>query len=197
MITLRTRALRILDFDTEARPLSWYGGEWVTKEVTAIAAQYVGEKRMYCWALGETDSLTMLKGFRQLYDAADIVTGHYIVGYDLPVLNGAMLEFGLPPLEPKLTQDTKTGLMRFSGLSKSQENLGALLGLKHPKIGMNQATWREANRLTQRGIRLTKQRVKGDVRQHMELREELLRRGMLAPPRLWQPKSGYSPAYHA
>lgn len=181
------RPLRILDFDLECRPLSWYGGDWVTKEITAIGAQWVGTRRGYCWLLGKDDPVAMLEGFRQLYDEADLVTGHYISGFDLPVLNGAMLEHGLEPLPEKLTCDTKRDLISFSGLSKSQENLGALLGLSHPKVQMDQAKWREANRLTDKGLALTRKRVMGDVRQHVELRERLLAQGLLAPPKVWRP----------
>lgn len=189
------KALRILDFDSEARPLSWYGGDFVTKELTAIAGQFIGEKRIYCWALGEVDEIEMLQSFRELYDAADMVTGHFIRGYDLPVINGAMLEYGLPPLGQKLSHDTKLDLLKFSGLSKSQENLGAMLGLEHPKVQMDQAKWREANRLTKKGIALTKKRVKGDVVQHIELRTTLIQRGMLGSPKVWTPKSSHSPNY--
>ena len=189
------RAARILDFDSESRPLSWFGGDFVTQEITAIAAQFIGEKRMYCWALGEVDTLTMLKGFRALYDQADILTGHFLRGHDLLVLQAAMLEFGLPLLGPKMVHDTKTGLPKMRGISKSQENLGALLHLKYPKVGMDQAKWRAANRLTPRGIRLTKERVRGDVRQHIELRENLMRRGALAPPRMWHPTSNGASVY--
>lgn len=191
------RPARVLDFDTEARPLSWYGGDFVTKEITAIAAQFVGEKKMHVWALGENTTEEMLDGFLRLYNRADLLTGHFIRGYDLPVLQSAMLEFGFGPLAPRLTQDTKLDLLRFSGLSKSQESLGAMLGLKHPKIGMDQAKWREANRLTRAGICLTKRRVSGDVRQHIEMRQELLRRGMLGPPRVWTPRSSGGKNYHA
>jgi hypothetical protein len=35
-----------------------------------------------------------------LYNAADIVTGHYIKKFDLPILNGALFEHGLPLLDP-------------------------------------------------------------------------------------------------
>jgi hypothetical protein len=132
----------------------------------------------------------MLWAFRQAYDAADIVTGHYIRGFDLPLLNGAALELGLEPLGPTLAQDTKGDLVRFSGLSKSQENLGAMLGLRHPKVGMDQASWRAANRLTPEGIERTRKRVVGDVRQHVEMRAALLDRGMLGPPRPWSPGAG-------
>lgn len=181
------RKLSVLDFDIECRPLSWYGGDWVTKEVTAIGCQFTHEKRGHCFLLGEMTVPEMLVEFRKLYDQADIVSGHYISGFDLPVLAGAMLENDLPPLSQKLTSDTKRDLISFSGLSKSQENLGALLELKAPKVSMNQASWRAANRLTPEGIALTRKRVMGDVRQHIELRQALIARGVLGPPRLWRP----------
>lgn len=189
-------ALRILDFDCEARPLSWYGGDFVTKEITAIAAQFIGEKKMHCWILGDLSSEEIFDGFLKLYAKADMVTGHYIRGFDLPVVNGALLEFGYTPLEPKLAHDTKLDLMKFSGLSKSQENIGAVLGLVHPKVGMDQAKWREANRLTTKGKRLTRERVTGDVSQHIEMRAALLARGLLGSPKVWTPMpSASSPKY--
>ena len=178
---------RILDFDCEARPLSYLGQDFTTRELTAIAAQFIGEKKIYCWALGESSPKEMLEGFRALYDRADIVTGHFIRSYDLPLIQATLLEHGLPSLGPKMTCDTKSDLIKFQGISKSQESLGAMLGLKHPKIGMNQTDWRTANRLTEEGIQRTKRRVKGDVVQHVELRAELLRRNMLKPPRRWTP----------
>lgn len=199
----RKGSLRILDFDVECRPLSWYGGDWVTKEVTAIAWGWVSVKDparvtgpVACRLLGDVDMTTMLGEFREAYERADVVTGHFIRGFDLPVLNGAALELGLAPLGPKLVQDTKVDLVRFSGLSKSQENLGALLGLRHPKVDMNQATWREANRLTPEGIERTRKRVVGDVRQHVEMRAALLERGMLGPPRSWSAGGASPERYH-
>lgn len=211
-------SLRILDFDCEARPLSWYGGDWVTKEPTAIAWAWVDPENprqplgeCQVMLLGEParfptlfgDYLTrptvmedILDAFVEAYDEADIVTGHFIRGYDLGLVNGALIEYGRPPLKPKLTQDTKGDLIRFSGLSKSQENLGALLGLEHPKVGMNQKDWRSANRLEADGIERTRDRVVGDVVQHIELRAALLERGMLSAPKPWSSGSQHAPEYH-
>lgn len=224
----RARAARVLDFDTEARPLSWYAGDWVTKEVTAIAAAWVGpdgkaEGDVHVWTLNpfehmdlscirktrqaedfsaefdramDVSTRLMLKGFVEFYDQADMVTGHYIRGYDLGVLNAAMLEFELPPLRDKLTCDTKGDLVKFSGLSKSQENLGALMKLDHQKVDMNQRKWRAANRLSREGIQLTRERVVGDVLQHIEMRHKLLKEGLLRAPRVWSgTASGATPQY--
>ena len=115
--------------------------------------------------------------FRTAYDAADMVTGHYIKGHDLPMLNGALMECRMSPLPDKLVQDTKIDLMRAKGLSLSQESLGAMFRLDHGKMTMNQIKWRAANRLTPEGLAEVRNRVTGDVRQHMELRKELLALG--------------------
>ena len=37
------RSLRVLDFDCECRPLSWYAGDMNSKEITAIAWKWIGE----------------------------------------------------------------------------------------------------------------------------------------------------------
>jgi len=188
-VTLNWRTegkLRILDFDCECRPLSFMGGDWVTKDITAIAAKFIGERgKPTVWLLGEDEPVDMLEGFRAMYDAADMVTGHWIVGFDLPLVAGAMTEFGLAPLSSKLAHDTKSHLIKRHGLSSSQENLGAMLGLEHPKVQMDQAKWREANRLTKEGLRFTRERVAGDVLQHIELRQRLIDAGYLGPPRMW------------
>lgn len=182
--------LKILDFDCEARPLNWGGGDFVFKEVTAIAAKFIGERKTFCWLLGEVEPVEMLEGFRELYDQADIVTGHYILGFDLPLLNGALTEYERPALRSKLAHDTKIHLVKRSGISGSQENLGAMLGLQHPKVQMDHSKWREANRLTPEGLKLTRKRVVGDVLQHIEMRQRLLDLGYLGPPRRWSPGGG-------
>jgi hypothetical protein len=194
-LTFGGKQPRTLDFDIEARPLSWLGGDFVTREVTAIAARFLDEDDTYCWALGEDTTEDMLLGFKVLYDNADIVTGHYIRGYDLPGLNDALMEFGLPQLGPKWSVDTKLDLRKGQGVSKSQESLGAMLGLDHPKIQMSQSDWRAANRLSPEGVAKTKRRVIGDVEQHIEMLAELRWRGdLLGPGKLWSPGPGKNAA---
>lgn len=181
---------KILDFDIENRPLSYMGGDLTTSEITAIAAGWSDMDTVACWALGECSPRYMLERFVHVYNEADIVTGHYIRKHDLPIINGALVEFGMPTLGPKLTIDTKLDLTTWSFMAqtKSQEALGRTLNIPAPKIGMSQADWREANRLTLEGIQKTRERVIGDVVQHKQLRLELTRRGLLGPPQRWQPK---------
>lgn len=189
-IAVPNRPLRVLDFDVEARPLHWISGDYVSKEITAIAWAWSDQPEdVTCYLLGEADPIVMLRAFHAAYDAADVVTGHFILGYDLPMIQGALTEYELPPLGDKLAHDTKVHLLRRQGLSSSQENLGAMLHLHHPKVKMDQEKWRSANRLTLEGRTLARQRVMGDVQQHIELRRRLMALGYLGPPARWRSKS--------
>ena len=188
-IAVRARPMRVLDFDIENRPLSYLGSDFTTAEVTAIAWAWTDTpQNVSVFLLGEWELPEILTAFLRAYDDADMVTGHYVKGHDLPMLNGALMECHMAPLQDKRVQDTKVDLIRSKGLSLSQESLGAMFRLDHQKVVMNQSKWRAANRLTPRGLAEVRRRVTGDVRQHIELRHELLERGYLTPPRVW--KSG-------
>ena len=187
MVLLRTTPQRILDFDIENRPLNYAGEDFTFSEITAIAWQFIGERPYYVLCLGEVPHRTMLLGFVAAYVQADLITGHNIIKHDLRILNGALLEEGLSPLPPKLVCDTYADLKKKGGVSGSQESLANMLKVKTSKVGMSQADWREANRLTPEGIAKTKRRCVGDVKQHIQLRKELLRRDWLRPPRVWSP----------
>ena len=182
---LSTRAPKILDFDTECRPLSYLGQDFTTSEITAIAASFGLDQPVYCWLLGRDHPAWMLNRFVDMYNEADIVTGHYIRAFDLPKINGALMEYGLPLLGPKLTIDTKNDLKPLNGISKSQESLGALFGTTQPKVHMTQVDWRTSNRLLD--TRAAEARVIADVRQHQELRLKLTDARMLQSPRVWSP----------
>ena len=197
-MVIRQRPMRILDFDIENRPLSYLGSDFTTGEVTAISWAWTDRPDdVTVYLLGETDLRSILVAFCRVYEQADMVTGHYITGHDLPMLNGALMEESLPALGDKLVQDTKTDLIRAKGISRSQESLGAMFKLEQPKVQMNQSKWRAANRLTPEGLALVRERVTGDVKQHMAMRVELDRLGYLSPPKLWRSGTakveGYTP----
>jgi hypothetical protein len=180
--------MRILDFDIENRPLNYIAQGYTGDEPTVIACAWVDQpKDVYCFSLSDLmRPKHMLNAFLYFYNKADMVTGHFIRAHDLPIINGALLENGMPPLQDKLTQDTKLDLIGFRGLSKSQKNLAAMLGVGMEKKDMDQSEWRSANRLLPEGINLARERCVSDVKQHMELRTKLLAAGMLKPPRMWR-----------
>lgn len=186
-ITVRERPQRVLDFDIENRPLTYLGSDFTTAEVTAIAWAWADQpETATVYLLGEQDLPQILKSFVAVYSQADLVTGHYVRGHDIPMINGALMEQRMPPLPDKRVQDTKIDLVRSKGLSLSQESLSAMFRLEHQKQSMNQVQWRAANRLTPEGLAEVRRRAVGDVRQHIELRRELLASGYLTPPKMWR-----------
>jgi hypothetical protein len=187
MKLIPSKQLRVLDFDIENRPLSYLGMDFTTAEITSIAASFNDEDVIYTWLLGIDSMEDILEGFRVLYDGADIVTGHYVLHHDLPIISGMLLEAQLPHLDSKLVSDTKVHLKSAKGISKSQENLSDTFGVEAPKIQMNTPKWRSANRLTPEGIALTRERVEGDIIQHKAFRKKLIELDHLGPPVLWRP----------
>jgi len=126
--TVSTDAPRILCFDMEARPLGWYGGDFTHKEVTMISSAWIddpeGTMKTFILTKRDGSGRKMAEAFLRRYNQADIVVGHYLRGFDLPLLNSTCLDLGLPPLKPIRVQDTKGDLLKLHGLSKSMENLG-------------------------------------------------------------------------
>jgi hypothetical protein len=195
-IRVTHRPLRVLDFDIENRPLSYLGSDFTTAEVTAIAWAWVDQPEdVTVFLLGEHELPYILNAFVDAYQQADVVTGHYIRGHDLPMLNGALMECRMAPLPDKMVCDTKIDMMRCKGLSLSQESLGAMFRLDYAKEQMNQIKWRAANRLTPEGLAEVRRRVVGDVRQHIGLRQELLALGYLGPSTMWRSGSARAEAY--
>jgi hypothetical protein len=193
-LNVPSRPLRVLDFDIENRPLTYLGSDFTTAEVTAIAWAWDASD-VTVYLLGEHPLRYILERFVEAYNEADMVTGHYIKGHDLPMVNGALVECGMPSLQDKLVQDTKTDLIALKGISKSQESLGSMFHLDTPKVQMNQTKWRAANRLTAEGLAEVRERVVGDVRQHIAMRQRLLDLGYLAGPRVWRSGVAKAEAY--
>jgi hypothetical protein len=186
-VRLVDRPLKLLHFDIENRPSTyWYDGT-ATAEVTAIGWSWSGEEAVHT-ALLEPDALDestslMLRRFKNAYDRADVVTGHYIRKHDLPILNSAMLLNRLPRLGSKLVIDTQVDLRKHGGLSFSQESIAAMFRLKAEKHHMTQQMWRDSNRLQDlTGVR---ERVVLDVIQHKEVFWELTCADFLKPARMW------------
>jgi hypothetical protein len=197
--------LRILDLDVECRPTSWYAGDMNTKEITAIAWRFVDEPEdtTRCWLLepSKTWAGHMKKkrkgmtSFLEAYNQADMVTGHYIRGFDLPLLNANAWRLGLPILSQKLAEDTKSDLVKLGGLSKAQQNMAATMDLKHEKEVMNTHLWEVANALVEEGRIESRRRAVGDVNQHIEFRMGLIASGALCAPKVWTPNAGRSARY--
>lgn len=186
---------RVLDFDIENRPLSYWQPDRPTADITSIASCWAGDHdSMEVLLLGEVTTEEMLARFVERYDEADLVTGHYIRMHDLPIINGALYDFDMPLLDDKMSCDTKLDMFKKADVPATQEWLLELLdpqcpiGIPLEKFHMSQRTWRDANRLTPTGLAQTRRRVSTDVHAHIHMREEMLARGWLSTPKVW--KSG-------
>jgi hypothetical protein len=181
------RSLRILDFDTECRPMH-YSEFRAESQMTGIAWSWVGSDQVHCVVLNQdlSNERAMLEAFMADFNRADIVTGHYIRKHDLPLLVDHCVRLDVPLPKSLLTQDTMD-TVSVKGLGKSQENLATTFALDAEKHHMTGASWRVANTLSRDGKAGTRKRVVDDVKQHKELRRALLDRGLLRSPKLWHP----------
>jgi hypothetical protein len=183
-----SKRLRILDFDSECRPMHY--SEWrAESQITAIAWSWVGRDNVRCEVLEQdlSNERSMLEAFLEDFNAADIVTGHYLRKHDLPLINDHCIRLGLPLLKPVLVSDTMADLPKIKGLGKSQENLSVTFALDAEKHHMTGAQWRVANALDAAGRASARRRVVDDVLQNKQLRVALLERGLLRAPQTWRP----------
>lgn len=203
MALLTRRPLKVLDFDIENRPESYWMADRPTARITAIASAWVGDHdTMQVVQLtaggGYDEYIAMLQAFVARYNEADMVTGHYIRRHDLPIINGALYDADLPLLGPKLTSDTKLDMFKKADVPATQEFLLELLDPKCPigiplvKYHMSQRTWRDANFLSPGGVEQTRIRVSTDVHAHEHMRQAMIDRGWLKQPSLWKPGGGFS-----
>ena len=182
------RRVKILDFDIENRPLAYWYDDIASVEITAIASCWVDDlNSLQVHLLGRSAPEEMLKAFVTRYNEADMVTGHNIRRHDLPIINGALMEYGLPQLEPKLTCDTRWDLRKKAGIPASQEFFEALFETPIQKQKVSHKDWRSGNRFELNGMKIVDQRVTSDVLGHILMRNDMLKRNLLKAPRVWKP----------
>jgi hypothetical protein len=70
-------------------------------------------------------------------------------------------------------------------MKRDQDNLAEFLELAEKKQTMNQRQWEAA--YAERGWPQIRARAESDVRQNKLMREAMLERGWLKPPRIWRP----------
>ena len=191
---IKTGKGRVLGFDIENMPLTYYAPDYPTARITAIAMMFEGQRKSLHVCILDPINQTgcspdeMVEHFLDRYMEATLVTGHYIRKHDLPHINAMLFEQGYDTgLGVKLTSDTKDDLLKWKGLPKNQEFLLAQLEVKTRKEHMTQKNWRDANMFKPEGLTETVRRVKSDVIGQLQMRRELINRGWLSQPKLWRP----------
>lgn len=153
-----SNALKVLVFDIETAPLLAY--VWSCRDdyippdrlqhetfMIAWAAKWWNSKGMFSDVLTsdeavDQDDARIVAGLADLVREADIIIAHNVNGFDLPVLNGRVLQLGLEPLGPVRTLDTlKLAQKSFRLSSNKLDHLGTVLGMGN-KIHTNFDLWR-------------------------------------------------------
>ena len=183
---LPSSSRRILDFDIECVAAGFADPNWVPVTVTAYAYSWIGQDHVQVDALpvrhfyNPRMRARFLRPLWAALEAADVWTGHNILRFDLPVLDGEALKLGLPRLPARLVQDT-IGIRKIRA-KKGQDVLSAVLGVVDDKLPLNWAQWEAA--YGEKTLDTVKARVGGDVIQHKALRVAMADHGWLPAPRM-------------
>ena len=188
-------ACRVVTIDIECRPGHWISGDYVSKIITAVAWKWSDAHQVVVLDHYETSPKGMALTLAAEIQRADLVVGHFIRLFDLPLLNGELLRVGGLPLAPVSTLDTKLDLLVAHGRSKSQENLAAMLGLEAPKIHMTNDDWERFNAKDPALRFKGRDRVRCDVEQNEALRAKLASLGWLRAPTTWRPSTLWTGSY--
>ncbi len=188
-VNVSTRDARVLDFDIETVAAGFADPQWVPNHITAIAWSWVGDDRVsvktvldYAKSLPTFLSMhflgctPMLAEFVRVFNDADVVTGHNIGRFDLPVMNAELMRLKLPILEKKPVIDTMK-LVSSKGFKKGQDVMSEVFAVPAEKKAMNWAQWQKAYATP--GWPEVRERVTGDVVQHKMLLAELKDLGYL------------------
>lgn len=188
---IRTSPKRVLDFDVETVAAGFADPQWVPQRITVIAWSWVGKRAIeHSTRLEGPDE--MFRRFLEAYREADMVTGHNLLRFDLPVLNADMIRTGQGILPAILVQDTMR-VPKTKGLKKGQDNMAQLLGTRSKKMPLDWQAWDDGYEWDaliagkEVGWDIPIERCRSDVRQHKQLRQRMLDEGLLKPPTRWSP----------
>lgn len=183
-------ARRILDFDIETVAAGFADPDWVPQKITCVAWSWVGSDEVESRICGPRGIFgqpghrrIMLMPLLEAIAEADMVTGHNIERFDLPVINAECMRLGLDPIESVLVQDTMR-VYRSKGFKKGQDNLGRLFRLQNEKMPLDWQAWQDG--YDEDDWKTIRERAESDVLMHKELRVEMLRRDLLRKSRIWR-----------
>ena len=196
------RPTLIRDFDFESKPL-WFWWDKPTAVLTSLSyMDTVGDALDHDSMRTEVAPLDTkaeyMEWLAHVYDVLttpDILTGHNIDRFDLPLFQAQLMRYGMPSLPALTTQDTMR-LPKKRDMSASQESLinyksldlRCPIGMPIYKDHLSIPQWEEAAMGWDDTVLI--ERPSSDVHGHAHLREKLIELGYLATPRLWKPTKG-------
>lgn len=190
-VVVSKRPARVLDFDIETIAAGFADPNWVPQKISCVAWSFVGEESVHsriCGPLGlysrPQNRRKMLEPLLAAIDEADLLIGHNIIRFDLPVLNAECLRLGLPSLKAKRVQDTMR-IVKTKGFKKGQDNIIQLTGVPLKKLALSWQEWQDA--YEENGWKTIIERCEGDVMGHKMMWAEMKERGWLKPETVWKP----------
>lgn len=186
-----TTVTRILDWDCETIAAGFADPDWVPQKITCVAWSWVGSDEIHS-RISTSEGLfsrperraKMLEPLLEAITEADMITGHNLIRFDLPVLNAECLRLGFPSLPGLLVQDTMR-IVRTKGFKKGQDNISHLIDVPINKLSLSWQQWQKA--YEEKGWATVVERCKSDVAGHKLMRKEMLDRGWLRAPVRWTP----------
>ena len=177
---------RILDFDIETIAAGFADPDWVPQKITCVAWSWVGSDEVRSLISGAQGLFgipelrkAMLAPLLDQIAQADMLTGHNILRFDIPVINAEAMRLGLPVIRRALVQDTMR-VWRSKGFKKGQDNIARMLKLREEKMPLDWQAWQDA--YDEQGWKTIRDRAESDVVQHKVMRLEMLKRNLLKPP---------------
>lgn len=202
LVVSATGSGRVIDFDFESKPW-WFWYENPTAIIVSVSSMRVQDGVPFhdslttkIAPLGSRDEYACwLEDLTTYLLTADILTGHNIDRFDLPLLQAQLMRNGLGTLPTLVTQDTMR-LPKRRDMSASQESLinyAALkatcpIGMPIYKDHLSIPEWEDAAMGWNDAVLI--ERPMSDVHGHVHLREMLIEKGYLAGPRAWKPSGG-------
>lgn len=191
----------VLIFDLECRPTAWIGGDFVGRSLTAYAYTYLHSDEVVADAIlpGDQERFAlMVISIASAVETADVNVGHYIKGFDLPLLNADLERIHQVTLPRMVVVDTKIDRITGLGISESLENLAARYELNVQKMDMREPYWEEFNLWqTPKSRQRVLDRVTSDILATKELYLALEAEGRLKSPSIWDPTKAKMPRYRA
>lgn len=169
------RERRVLCFDLETLAAGYADPSWVPDKITVAAWSWLDESRVDFLTTGKDGFFSAgLRGerLRPLHAAiaeADMVIGHNIIRFDLPVLQAEAMRCGLPTLGPLKVHDT-IKVVRSKGFKKGQDDMSVTFGSPLKKKTLNWAEWDKAYETD--GWPVPIERCVTDVQQHKALYQD-------------------------
>ena len=189
-LTLTSQTLRILDFDIETLAAGFADPNWVPQKVTCVSWSWIGEDDVHTVITGKDGFFSKkLRGerltpFFEELEKADIVTGHNLLRFDLPVLNAEAIRCGLGKMRSVKVQDTMA-LPKTKGLKKGLDNLLRMLDINAEKKSMDWSEWDDA--YEEDGWPEVIERCETDVSIHKLLRQAMMDQELFKIQKAWRP----------